>query len=148
MCLCVVIRLRNSLVAYSFASQTVCAPSLRGSSVFYPSQDVADAAAKSANKLREFAAMAARRKNTVTTGVGNRGRGRPAGSKNKITVAAKEAFAAAFREIGGVRALSKWARRNPDEFYKLYAKLIPVELRGGGEDGAIQIVISSGDAKL
>lgn len=92
--------------------------------------------------------MAATRKTASNAGVGNRGRGRPLGAKNKITVAAKEAFAAAFREIGGVRALSKWARRNPDEFYKLYAKLIPVELRGGGPGGELTVIISPGDAKL
>lgn len=74
--------------------------------------------------------------------------GRPVGTKNKMTMAAKEAFALAFKDIGGVAALCRWAKRNPDDFYKLYAKLIPVEVRGGGVDGAIQIVISSGDAKL
>lgn len=67
---------------------------------------------------------------------------------NKFTGQAKEAFQLAFKDVGGIAALCRWAKRNPDAFYKLYAKLIPVEVRGGGLDGAIQIVISTGDAKL
>lgn len=56
--------------------------------------------------------------------------GRPEGAKNKTTLAAKEAFAAAFEGIGGVTALTKWAKDNEQEFFKLYARLIPVELSG------------------
>ena len=74
--------------------------------------------------------------------------GRPVGSKNKVTASAKEAFALAFKGMGGVGALTRWAKRNPDLFYKLYARLIPVEVSGSGEDGAIHIHITGGDAKL
>lgn len=56
--------------------------------------------------------------------------GRPEGAKNKTTLAAKEAFAAAFEGIGGVDALIEWAEANKSEFMKLYARLIPVELSG------------------
>lgn len=74
--------------------------------------------------------------------------GRKKGVPNKFTGKAKEAFALAFKGMGGVGALTRWAKRNPSDFYKLYARLIPVEVAGSGEDGAIKIVISSGDAKL
>jgi len=74
--------------------------------------------------------------------------GRPKGSVNKFTGKAKEAFALAFKGMGGVGALTRWAKRNPGDFFKLYARLIPVEIGGSGEDGAIKIVISSGDAKM
>ena len=52
------------------------------------------------------------------------------GDTHKTTRAAKEAFAMAFEGIGGVAALTQWAKANMDEFYKLYARLIPVELSG------------------
>jgi len=58
----------------------------------------------------------------------NAGLGRPAGIPNKLTRAAKEAFALAFEGVGGVDALTEWARENLTDFYKLYARLIPVEL--------------------
>lgn len=74
--------------------------------------------------------------------------GRPVGAKGKIGATAKEAFALAFKGLGGVPSLIRWAKRNPDAFYKLYARLIPVEISGQGEDGAIHITISGGDAKL
>jgi hypothetical protein len=53
--------------------------------------------------------------------------GRPKGSANKMTRAAKEAFALAFEELGGVGGLTEWGRRNRTEFYKLFARLIPAE---------------------
>ena len=61
--------------------------------------------------------------------------GRKAGTPNKLTASAKEAFEFAFNEIGGSKALAKWARGNPGDFYRLYARLIPNELTGsGGKD--------------
>lgn len=68
---------------------------------------------------------------------GTRGRGRPKGSKNKTTLAVKEALAAAFTEIGGVKALTAWGRnkKNRTEFYKLWAKLLPQEMKHTGHDG-------------
>lgn len=55
------------------------------------------------------------------------GKGRPKGVPNKLTRSAKEAFALAFDGIGGAEALIAWARDNPTDFYKLYARLIPTE---------------------
>lgn len=54
--------------------------------------------------------------------------GRKAGTPNKMTAKAKEAFAMAFNEVGGIEALIAWAQKNPTEFYKLYAKLIPTDM--------------------
>ena len=56
--------------------------------------------------------------------------GRTKGVPNKTTPAAKEAFALAFEGIGGVAELMAWAKLNKTEFFKLYARLIPVELSG------------------
>lgn len=53
------------------------------------------------------------------------GPGRPKGSLNKVTVEAKRALELAFQGIGGVEALTEWAKGNPTEFYRLWAKLVP-----------------------
>jgi hypothetical protein len=42
------------------------------------------------------------------------GRGRPKGSLNKTTRAAKEAIAQAFEDMGGIAALVAWADQNDD----------------------------------
>jgi len=62
--------------------------------------------------------------------------GRPAGTPNKVTTAAKEAFALAFDKLGGIEGLVRWANADPDNlkvFYTLYARLIPVDHTSGGE---------------
>jgi hypothetical protein len=56
------------------------------------------------------------------------GRGRRKGELNRTTVAVKEALTMAFEGAGGVEALTSWARSNPSEFYRLYAKLLPREI--------------------
>lgn len=54
-------------------------------------------------------------------------------NRNKSTMGRIDAV---WRRLGGIDAMTQWARENPTEFYtKLYAKLIPVELRGTGENG-------------
>jgi len=66
--------------------------------------------------------------------------GRPKGSANKSTVAAKEALQMAFEGIGGVNALIAWAtdEKNQGEFFKLYTKLLPLDLHhSGGLDIAL-----------
>jgi hypothetical protein len=70
------------------------------------------------------------------------------GSKNKVGQEAKEALALAFEGIGGVPALVAWAETHREAFYKLYAKLIPVELNGSAPGGAIQVVISPTESRL
>ena len=62
----------------------------------------------------------------------NRG-GRPKGTPNKFTAHAKEAFQLAFDELGGVGGLVDWAKSDEDhltDFYKLFARLIPIEMTG------------------
>lgn len=67
-------------------------------------------------------------------GKGKAGPGRPKGLPNKVTRAAKEAFAYAFEELGGADRMVKWANTDPENlktFYTLYARLIPVDLTTG-----------------
>ena len=60
---------------------------------------------------------------------GNRGKGRVKGVPNKSTKAVKEALQEAFEGIGGVDALVEWAKTEQTEFYKLWAKLLPTEVK-------------------
>jgi hypothetical protein len=53
--------------------------------------------------------------------------GRVAGTPNRTTVAAKQAFQMAFDGLGGVEALQSWAAENPTDFFKLFSKLIPID---------------------
>ena len=76
----------------------------------------------------------------------NRG-GRPKGSPNKFTAHAKEAFQLAFEELGGVNGLVKWAKSDEahlTDFYKLFARLIPLEVTG--KDGKDLIPVTPFDA--
>lgn len=60
---------------------------------------------------------------------GNRGKGRKKGVPNKTTASVKAALIEAFDKLGGVKALVAWARTEKTEFYKLYAKLLPTEVK-------------------
>lgn len=72
----------------------------------------------------------------------NAGKGRPKGSVNKLTKSAREAFQLAFDAIQQPgTSLQEWAQANPTEFYKLYARLIPVEHTGEGGQGPIQTIV-------
>lgn len=65
-----------------------------------------------------------------------KGRGRPKGSVNKVTAAAKDAIAQAAAELGGHQRIVAWAKedaKNESAFWStIYPKLIPVQLSGEG----------------
>lgn len=78
-------------------------------------------------------------------GAGKPGPGRPKGSPNKATVSVKAAFEQAFDKLGGVDALLAWAADEPREFYKLYAKLLPVQVNAEMKhEGVITFVVDTG----
>lgn len=54
---------------------------------------------------------------------------RPVGSQNKMGAQAKQELAQAFFDLGGRKALVKFAGENPEAFYKIWAKLIPNDAR-------------------
>lgn len=58
---------------------------------------------------------------------------RTLGAKNKISGQAKENIQAVFVRLGGTAAMAKWAEENQTEFFKIYARLLPIE--GPGENG-------------
>ena len=53
--------------------------------------------------------------------------GRPVGSRNKFATL-KSAFIEAFEEIGGVDNLIEWARCKQTEFFRMLARLMPMEI--------------------
>lgn len=64
--------------------------------------------------------------------------GRKPGSKNKVTAAAKEAIELAFDGIGGVKALTAWAKTNRTVFYSnVWPKLLPLQIGGDPENPII-----------
>lgn len=73
------------------------------------------------------------------------GRGRPKGSPNKVHQSMKQAIADAFEKLGGTDRMVQWAMEDPKhltEFYKLAARLIPVETNvAGANGGPIQTVL-------
>ena len=74
--------------------------------------------------------------------------GRKAGTPNKATTKAREAFALAFDAIGGGASLAQWARENQTEFYKLYARLIPVDHTSGEKPMTATQRIKIGNATI
>lgn len=54
--------------------------------------------------------------------------GRPKGSPDRISRTAKENIIAVFDGVGGITAMINWAKRNRTEFYKLYARLVPIDV--------------------
>ena len=87
-------------------------------------------------------------KQTAGIGKGTPGPGRPKGVPNRITVAAKEAFALAFQGAGGVDEFVAWAKANRTEFYRLYSKLIPVDVTSGDKPLSATQVIVIGDKRI
>ena len=61
------------------------------------------------------------------------GAGRKKGTRNKLTVEAKEAFRLAAEGAGGVDALTKFAIAEPKVFWPLYARLIPMDITSGNK---------------
>jgi len=67
---------------------------------------------------------------------GKPGPGRPKGSPNKVTAAAKEVIAQAAESLGGHQRLVEWAKEDPLNerafWATIYPKLIPVQVSGEG----------------
>lgn len=68
------------------------------------------------------------------------GPGRPKGARNKLTATAKEAIETAFESIGGIEALSAWAKENPRDFYPIWAKLLPKDMTIE-QKGPLEVVV-------
>jgi hypothetical protein len=66
------------------------------------------------------------------------GGGRKPGQQNKTTIEVKAAILKAYTTIGGDKTFGDWAKENQTEFYKLFARLIPVEVKNA-DDKAFRV---------
>ena len=91
---------------------------------------------------------APRPKQQITPGIGGKfGHHRPKGTPNKITREVKDVIAKCFTDIGGAEAFARWARREQTEFYKIYAKLLPISLQANVTK-TINVIVSPTDEQL
>ena len=66
------------------------------------------------------------------------GKGRPKGTKNKLTQTVKEAIEVAFHQVGGSTYLAKMAVEEPKAFMSLLGKVIPQQINASlSGDGPI-----------
>ena len=64
------------------------------------------------------------------------GSGRKPGVPNKLSATAKQNVIDVFQNLGGVEHMTKWAQENPNNFYNIYAKIMPTQTEIGGIDGS------------
>lgn len=55
--------------------------------------------------------------------------GRPPGTPNKITRSVKDTILEVFAGMGGKKAMIEWGLENKTEFYRIYSKLLPTEVK-------------------
>ncbi len=68
--------------------------------------------------------------------------GRKKGTPNNITNLVKHSIIDAFRALGGLDGFVQWGKENRTEFYKIYAKLLPAEMKKDMDDtGGIVVQI-------
>lgn len=53
--------------------------------------------------------------------------GRPKGSPNKTSKDTRQTILNTFTKLGGEKFMLEWAKQEPTEFMKIYAKLLPRE---------------------
>lgn len=70
---------------------------------------------------------------------GNRGKGRPKGVPNKLTMQVKEMILQALDDAGGVEYLAKQAKESPTAFLGLVGKVLPLQITGD-KDNPLHIV--------
>ena len=63
------------------------------------------------------------------------GSGRKAGTPNKISATVKQNVINVFERLGGEDHMVMWATENPNQFYNIYAKMMPTQSELGTIDG-------------
>ena len=81
---------------------------------------------------------------------GRPGPGRPRGRSNRTTTAMKEAIAAVFQDLqathegeGEYPHFFEWAKGHPTEFYRMAARLLPLQVEAGAA-ATIGVVVFQG----
>lgn len=64
----------------------------------------------------------------------NAGKGRQAGVPNKLTTALKDMILQALSDAGGVQYLTTQAASNPNAFMALVGRVLPLQVKEGGDD--------------
>ena len=64
------------------------------------------------------------------------GSGRKPGVPNKLSSTVKENVIEVFNRMGGVEQMAIWATDNPNQFYNIYAKILPMQTEISGIDGS------------
>ena len=76
-----------------------------------------------------------------------RGAGRPKGSVNKTTAAAKAVIEEAAEGLGGAQRLLAWAKEAPENerafWATIYPKLLPLQVHGSGAGGEVEVVFKT-----
>ena len=83
-------------------------------------------------------------------GDGTPGPGRPKGSVNKTTAAAKSVIAEVANRLGGADRMLKWVKEDPDHekafWTSIYPRLLPLQVAGDAEAPLNVVVRIGGDA--
>jgi hypothetical protein len=74
--------------------------------------------------------------------------GRKKGTPNKVTGELKSMILGALGQAGGQDYLARQAEEKPAAFLALLGKVLPMQVEGTGENGALTITISSTESKL
>lgn len=53
----------------------------------------------------------------------------------------------AFEELGGLDGLVKWGKRNPDDFYKIWARLLPKNVEHDTGEGLEELLTRLADQR-
>lgn len=90
----------------------------------------------------------------VGKNAGNRGKGRRKGVPNKTTALMKDAITAVYADLQKTTGQEhghflNWAKETPTEFYKLAAKLIPIQVNGSGDEGehVVKVILEGVSSK-
>lgn len=73
--------------------------------------------------------------------------GRLPGTPNRFTGTFREAVQVVYERLGGHAAFLEWAKKNPTEYYRVAARLIPTEMREGNTE-PIRVVIYGRDGSV
>ena len=57
------------------------------------------------------------------------GSGRIAGTPNRLTASIKDNIIQVFGRLGGIEGMANWAMENQTQFYQIYAKLLPTDVK-------------------
>lgn len=66
--------------------------------------------------------------------------GRRRGTSNRLTATFRQAVLLAYQRIGGHEAFTKWAAENRSDFYRIAARLIPIENKNSDSEGLTVII--------